>query len=75
MDDPSIPTPRHVRAVDFAAARATEVRARPLPRLVAQPESTAAAAPTTIARAADEDQQTHPAKPRSHTMATSVTAG
>ena len=35
MDDPSISTPRHVRAVDFAAARATEVRARPLPRLVA----------------------------------------
>ena len=27
MDDPSIPTPRHVRAVDFAAARAPEVRA------------------------------------------------
>lgn len=74
MDDPSIPTPRHVRAVDFAAARAPEVRAR-TPATRRRFPNPPPPPPTKIARAAYEDQQTHPAKPRSNTMATSVTAG
>ena len=71
--------PRHVRALDFAAARAAEVRRRPA-RMGCQITFLAfPAAPASrlslLRVPADEDLTTHPAKPRTNTMATSVTVG
>jgi hypothetical protein len=71
--------PRHVRAIDFAAARAAEVRRRPD---VKSRRAFFSAAPITfrvflslLRVPVDEDLTTHPAKPRLNTMATSVTVG
>jgi len=65
-DPPGLP--RHLRAVDFAAARATEVRA---PRARRVPVSFGSslcifspAPPLDLLLAANEDLQSHPAKPR-----------
>ena len=72
--------PRHVRALDFAAARAAEVRRRPARMGCQIPLLAFPAAPPLVSFSllrvpADEDLTTHPAKPRTNTMATSVTVG
>jgi len=75
MTDPATHLPRHVRVVDYAAARATEVR----PPAAADESLASLIHPHRVAfllpAAADEDYTTHPAKPRLNTMATSVLAG
>jgi hypothetical protein len=77
---PPVQTPRHVRAIDFAAARATEVRRPPVPP---PPPSFPGFCFLTTTHAlsdaslslffANEDSTTHPAKLRTDTMAIRAT--